>query len=502
MSTMVTVCIFMLLLATRFVGLTWGIPFLMHPDERNMADAITHLHWYSGMNPQFYAYGQLPLYLVWLQHALLQRSFDPVISSAEAALGLRLLSALASLVAGVVLYRLLIKESGSTRTAQFGLLLWTFTPAMLQFAHFGTTESLLSLFFLCLLLVRKNPLYSGLFLGLSIGTKVSAAVLCIIPLYAIGIRSIKKNMVVLLIASLAAVAASPHSLLSYEATRGSLSYEAAIATGGIKVFYTYQFEHINRLLFPFVAIFPYALGLPLLVMGALGLVYTIKHRPLYPLLAALLFCSLLPLYTQWTRFYLYLFVLIIIIASYASLYRRVFFTLLLLHVLFGLSYLSIYLTPDTRIAASEWMAEHLQPRSSILTESANVIMIPSRLPAAASITEVYVYNSENDQQRMRGLTKSLDQADYVVIPSRRVFANYSCIFGAGVHSKAACLRLAQLHPTLNRYYDDIAQGRKWKQIAIFSSYPRLGLFSFPDEFAEETWSVFDHPVVRVYERKK
>lgn len=33
-----------LLIYTRFVNLSWSLPYPMHPDERNMVDAISQLH--------------------------------------------------------------------------------------------------------------------------------------------------------------------------------------------------------------------------------------------------------------------------------------------------------------------------------------------------------------------------------------------------------------------------------------------------------------------------
>jgi hypothetical protein len=45
----------------------------------------------------------------------------------------------------------------------------------------------------------------------------------------------------------------------------------------------------------------------------------------------------------------------------------------------------------------------------------------------------------------------------------------------------------------------------FKKVAEFSSYPTIKLFNrkifeFKDEEAEETWTVFDHPVIRVYKK--
>jgi hypothetical protein len=59
---------------------------------------------------------------------------------------------------------------------------------------------------------------------------------------------------------------------------------------------------------------------------------------------------------------------------------------------------------------------------------------------------------------------------------------------------------------LKKYYEDLFSGKSgFTKVAEFSSYPRIQLFGktifeFPDESAEETFTVFDHPVMRVYKR--
>ena len=49
---------------TRVYGIGWGLPFLFHHDERNMAVAASTLSFSTMLDPHFYAYNQLPLYIV------------------------------------------------------------------------------------------------------------------------------------------------------------------------------------------------------------------------------------------------------------------------------------------------------------------------------------------------------------------------------------------------------------------------------------------------------
>ena len=47
----------------RFTNLNWDSYQAFHPDERNIAWAVTRIHWFDELNPKFFAYGGLPIYL-------------------------------------------------------------------------------------------------------------------------------------------------------------------------------------------------------------------------------------------------------------------------------------------------------------------------------------------------------------------------------------------------------------------------------------------------------
>src|SRR6185437_14005918 len=49
----------------HFYNLNWGAPFYFHPDERNIASAVSQLQFPHQMNPHFFAYGSLPIYAIY-----------------------------------------------------------------------------------------------------------------------------------------------------------------------------------------------------------------------------------------------------------------------------------------------------------------------------------------------------------------------------------------------------------------------------------------------------
>ena len=84
-------------------------------------------------------------------------------------------------------------------------------------------------------------------------------------------------------------------------------------------------------------------------------------------------------------------------------------------------------------------------------------------------------------------------SDYFLVQSRRIFMNHQ--------------KLPKLFPKTANLYDKLFDGELgFAQIKEFHSYPTLSFLGlsveFSDETAEETWSVFDHPVIRIFKKVK
>ncbi len=63
-TALATLAIVLLALAVRVVGLNWDQGHSFHPDERAITYAVQRLSFRPlQLNPQFFAYGSLPLYV-------------------------------------------------------------------------------------------------------------------------------------------------------------------------------------------------------------------------------------------------------------------------------------------------------------------------------------------------------------------------------------------------------------------------------------------------------
>ncbi len=535
-----------LLLYTRFFGINWGLPYPMNPDERNMANAIQSLtcpiqssefRIQNCFNPHFFAYGQLPLYfgyiLVQVYH-LFSNKLGNEISFTESILSLRLISAIASMLNVFILLKiinlLIVKEKFTNRIIKFlTAVLFIFSPGLIQFAHFGTTESLLMLFYsviiyICLLYLERKILnfkfliLSSFVCGLAIATKVSALIFITGPLLIFAWRMLRRNIkirqirkwisgtfIFISLTTIICFIFSPFNFLDLNNFLGSLQFESGVALGKISVFYTRQFTGTIPVLFQFQKIFPYSLGWPVLILFIFGFLFLPWNKKINFLRIAFLIYFLPTAFefTKWTRFMAPIFPLMLVISCLflVKLYQGIKNIWLLLIIVFiavipGVAYLSIYQNPDVRLTASGWIYENIPADSFILSETANVVDLPIFVPGhPTGVPYKYVsfdfYDLDNDPLLQLKLAEYLKETNYIFVPSRRIFLN---------HPK-------EEYPVLAEYYSNLFSGKLgFKKIAEFNSFPTV---CFPatklcwvsnDEGAEETWTVFDHPVIRIFKK--
>jgi hypothetical protein len=208
--------------------------------------------------------------------------------------------------------------------------------------------------------------------------------------------------------------------------------------------------------------------------------------------------------------------------------KSILYVMLVFAMLPGIAYLSIYKNDDVRIKASKWIVTHIPAQSKILSETANVVDVPiyysSSVPMPSyDMTSFDFYHLDSDYALEERLQNLAPQADYIFMPSRRIFANNTCyrfqegapilidqplaLLSQGYHPET-CQRLEKKYPLIKEYYDSLFVGAlPFGKVAEISSYPKISLFGktiyeINDENAEETWTVFDHPVIRIYEKAK
>lgn len=500
----------------RFYKLDWGDGLLPHPDEYHIVASVSQLSFPNQMHPHFFSYGTVTIYLIYFTKQITNLLFEinPFLIG-------RFFSALFSTLTILIIY-LLVRNFLSAKFSQVAAFLVAVMPGLIQQAHFATPESALMLFtftsllFLIYFAKHSNILtlvFSSIFFGLSLGVKISGLVFIPTILIAIFVKKFKSPLKIISLTTIFALTAivtlvivAPFIFLDFKAFRGNLEYEGGLAAGKLPVFYTRQFINTLPIIFQLEKILPFSLGPFQLVTGLLGLLFSIffliRKFKLELFLVVLSFLLLFGfnglLFAKWTRFIAPTFPFFAIFASFLldRLYFRNrflsnFLTVILLTttVVWTGAFFSIYLHPDVRATASKWVEENTQKEAIFLLEGGNMVDIP--INGGFRKISLDFYALEESSQTRSKIAQGLEESEYFLVQSRRVFMNH--------------MRLPDQFPKTANFYNSLFNGSLgFELIKQFDSYPQLGLFGYtiklPDEGAEETWSVFDHPVIRIFQK--
>jgi len=552
----------------RFNKLDWGEGYSFHPDEYHIIGAVGNLI-NGGLfsNPKLFSYGSFTVYLIYVSRLILVEIFN--ITNPNPFIIGRFLSATFSTLTLLNIY--FISKKVFPKREFYPLLtvfISSFIPGLIQQAHFLTPETFMTFWItlsFCFLISyndiqedrrrmpmdelnvdmsfsrnKGNPARSGvggrhyerskilniilaaMTLGIACGTKISA--LAAVPftmvfMVLVNLRKegIIKNLQKIIIYSITAFifffAVFPYSIIDHQNFLGTSSYESSVSLGKIKVFYTRSFENSIPVVFQIVKIYPYTLGMSLLIFSLAGLLVALlsfikKDNKQGKYLALLLgyFLSYFIfnsfLFTKWTR-YVHITLPFLIIFAVFFIYEisqyfknplskkiaAVLLSLLLLipTLIWSVMFLSIYKNHDVRITATDWIFKNISNKSLILTETGNTLEVP--LWGNYHLIPFDFYNLDRDPNLHFKLINYLESSDYFIIQSRRIYANHA----------------NDKYPITNNFYNALLSGKLgFEEVKTFNSFPKIRLGNWKleirDEAAEETWSVFDHPTIQVYKK--
>lgn len=496
------VCLLVLAIFTRFFNLNWGNNLFFNPDENNMANSVLQMSRHN-LDPHFYAYGQFPLYLTFFTTP--KHEFGSIVFT------LRFWSAIFSSLSLVVFYFIGQKIFKSKKYSSIFVLLLIFTPGLIQMSHFGTTEPILLFVFATNIFLSfkiydtqkiSYLLFASIISGLGLATKISSLLLTTPIFFSLLFLFFKKlnrwrsfwmTGLFFFLTIIIGIIFSPYNLIKLPEFISSMKYEIGVATGQIPVFYTRQFIDTIPYLFHFQKIFPYVLGLPIFIFGLIGLCLILKswiiNHESSPYLLLTLFPSLIyfiyqgQLFAKWTRFVFPIFFIfplfsVFVFKKIKSDYLR--YLLIVFCLLPGIYFMRTYFSSDIRVQASEWINNNLSAKSKVLSEGGNVIDIP--LNSQLEVDNFDFYTLDEKISNQEKLNYLINQSDYILIPSRRVFKNQN----------------NPKFPYSQKYYQNLFSGQlNFNLVKNFSNNNSLFLNS---ENAEETWSVFDNPTIRIYKK--
>lgn len=530
-----TIFLFILTLISaffHFYNLNWGAPFYFHPDERNIASAITQLSFPFQMNPHFFAYGSFPLYSAYFLGEIISGFHAKQIQFDQAIIASRIISAtLATCI--IPLLFLLGKKIKNTSVGIIAAVLAVCSTGFIQFAHFGTVEiwqTFLSLIFFnaCLDLQKtistKNITIAGILFGLLVGTKVSSLPFGLLFLFlVIFIFFHTKNILIkrflniffytLLFCGISFcvyVITNPFVFIDTASFLNSMQYESSVALGSLPVFYTGEFFHTIPILFQFLFIYPFLVNPLITIIFIPSFLFVLlkgfqSKNFSYILLSISYLLLFLPpafLFTKWTRYILptlpcmYL-IISIVISNSINNSKQVFSSKYLvvsmiigISIIFSFSYFkTVLMNEDTRVAAAMWAKDTIAENSSLVSEVYDLGIIPfNQYFSSIKLFDFYAIDTDPNASDAKQFIQH--NTEYIILPSQRLI-------------KTRLLN-SNNFPKGNQFYQSLENGslgfEKVYQtpcdIFCHIIYMDNPIFSF-----EETASVFDRPVVMIYKKK-
>ena len=159
-----------------------------------------------------------------------------------------------------------------------------------------------------------------------------------------------------------------------------------------------------------------------------------------------------------------------------------------------LAFSSIYSRTHTRVAASRWIYANIPAGSTLANEHWDDWLPIGGMDGKSSYGDnglfksVEMANYEDDTPaKLDGMVQNLASADYVILSSNRLYDSIP--------------RLPVRYPMTIRYYQLLFGGQLgFERVATFTSYPTLFGLQIPDQAAEESFSVYDHPKVQIFRK--
>ncbi len=153
---------------------------------------------------------------------------------------------------------------------------------------------------------------------------------------------------------------------------------------------------------------------------------------------------------------------------------------------------SIYMYDHSRVQASYWIYENLPGETVLLSEHWDdglPLMIPDQQGKIFIMDQLPVFDPDTPE-KWEIMNSKLEKADYYVLSSNRGWGSITTV--------------PERYPRMMQFYEDLFAGKTpYKQIAKITSYPSLRYLGipveFPDGWLEESFTVYDHPEVYIFE---
>ncbi len=508
----------------RLANIEWDQKHFFHPDERAVVSAVQRLSFSPWRwNPDFFAYGSLPIYIARVVAGVASyvdpsaASYDGIIVNGRCQsavfgvltvmllilLGRRLFDETVGVVAGLLLAACVLHIQNSRFLAVDVTLTFMVLLSLYEFLRVSSEGR------------WRDFIAAGAAVGLATACKFSAMPL-FLPLGIAALHrlvverrffSVSGRVVAALIAAFVAFAlAEPYALLDFNRFYHDVFEQSNMVRHAGEFAYTTQYMHTPKYVYDLTQMAVWGMG-PLLGIAAIwatllrvGSAWRNRNAADWILLSWVIPFFLI---TGWfevkfPRYLLPIYPLVILWAAEWMVRRyrqggvvgRALAPLVIAGTLAAAAaFMSTYTQAHTVVRASEWVYKHIPSGSKILSQDWDE-GFPFTFPGHASsqyhITNFGYYERPDGSAKMQKLATALASSDYIAFQTKRLYG--------------AVTRAPERYPlTSNYFYQLFAGDLGFKLIQEIHARPSLFGIEIPDELADESLTVYDHPKVLIFQ---
>jgi YYY domain-containing protein len=507
--------------AVRLVGLDFDDKHFFHPDERRIAMAVEELSFQPlQLNPHFFAYGSFPFYVVRGVASLLS-NIDPRMGHYD---GIMMVGRAVSGLIGTLTVLLLTVMAARLYNRSVGLLAGFLLAACvlhIQNSHYGTSDIFLTflvtvaLYLLVGVVQRgwtRDYVFAGLAIGFAAATKFSAlpllaplGIACLVRVPRDGFLRVFGRGLLAVVCIVAAFAAGqPYAILDYANYIRDITEQSGMVRNAGRLPYTNQYIGVVKYYYDLEQMFWWGMAPPLALAAiwatASRVVGAVRERSAVD---AVLLAWVLPFFlitgsfdVKFVRYLLPIYPIMIMWAAawlwraaQRSLLGRVaMWSVVVCTGLAALAFPSIYTKPHTVVTASEWLYRNVPPGKVIASQHWDEgfpFPLPGQNPGKYKVDDLPYYEPDTPG-KWRDIANRLAAADYIAFQTKR-------LYGALTMAPAK-------YPIANNYFYQLFAGDLgFTLIYDHASRPELFGIEAPDELADESITVYDHPKVLIFE---
>ncbi|EKE14562.1 MAG: glycosyl transferase family 39 [uncultured bacterium] len=493
------------------------------------------LHFFNQLNPRFFNYGSLPVYILKGATQLIDALFFTHLSNYNGMLYVgRILSIIFDTLTIFLIYKIAKLLFNNLKIALFSSFFYAISFFPVQNSHFFTVDVFLTLFvtfltyclFKYLINLKKFNWKSNILLGLNFAAMMSTKFTAVIFLPIIGLFLILKankkltSILIFIISFLIFYFLfMPYVFLEYKKFINDILLQIKMNSDSYIFPYTLQYVGTIPYFYYLKNIFLWGLGPFISIFSFFGFsifLYKggkLKNKKLFIFNKYILFFIFYLFYfliigksaVKFMRYMLPIYPFLVIMAGY-GLYkvksqkskvktfklRFLTYILLILSIVWTVAFINIYNQKHSRITATEWILKNIPANSTIAFEHWD-----DRVPLFGgenyNYVEMTLYDLPDDQKKWSILNDKLKQADYIVIASNRLYVP--------LQKLADCQKYKVCYLKTAEYYRELFNGKLgFKKTAEFSVYPKLGNWQIKDDGADESFTVYDHPKILIFKK--